>query len=171
MRSNEVSENPMNGNPPAYVLVFDPGPSTGAAWFRYGSFAGSELVSTDPVNAFGQMQRLYDLIRSGQAIGGPIVVIENFHSVGPLMRDSVATIRLAGWIEGVARLSGYEVVYHMPNVRKPYLADAKLLVGRGHPHELDATAQGLAFLARDTNRFYLAGSGLSAGRLDRSCTT
>ena len=139
-------------NTPSYVLAFDSGPHTGVAWFRYGSFAGSETVEVDPLHADGQMRRLFELLQDGKGLSdaGHIVVIENFHSVGPLTRDGVATIRLAGFLEGVARIQGYEVVYHMPSVRKPYIADAKLLVGKAHPHELDATAHGLALIERRT---------------------
>src|SRR5260370_117466 len=139
----------MNGTP-AYVLAFDSGPHTGVAWFRYGTFGGSELVVVDPVHADGQMRRLFELLQSGQSATHTVVVIENFHSVGPLTRDGVATVKLMGFVEGVARIRGYEVVYQMPSVRKPFLADAKLLVGRAHPHELDAAAHGLALIERRT---------------------
>lgn len=138
-------------SPPAYVLCFDPGPHTGVAAFLYGQLTASLTIEADAAHVGTRYQMIHGHIHGAAAFGGdagPIIVCENFHTVMPLTRDGFITLKLIGWIEGVARLAGFETVFQMPGVRVPYLADAKRLVGRGKPHELDAAAHGLAFLAR-----------------------
>lgn len=132
------------------ILAFDPGPHTGVARLRGGELVTSETVTLtgsdrgDMAALYGRLKTILEL----PMVLTPFVVIENYHTVGPMSREGMLTIRLMGWLEGLAAWEGYNYRFQMPSVKKAWLTEATQLLRKhgASRHERDAVAHGLACL-------------------------
>lgn len=132
------------------ILAFDPGPHTGVARLRDGVLLSSETLTLtgSTAGAFAEICGRLKTLCELPAPHPPFIVIENYHTVGPMSREGMLTIRLMGWLEGVAACGGYTYRFQMPSAKKAWLTEAtRLLRGRAASrHERDAVAHGLACL-------------------------
>lgn len=139
------------GNP--VLVAFDPGPHTGVAVFLNGELYESGTFAMVPPPVIPTRRSLFTLLAGlpdemGQ--GRPQVVIEDFRTAMAPTRDGLTTIKLIGFLEGICVLLEYPVALQLPAVRRPFIGRAKTIAP--HPslkHEVDAIAQGLAYLERD----------------------
>lgn len=137
---------------PNEVLCFDPGKHTGVALFLDGELAVTETVLPEmPEGLAGLYQRLQFLITSRPEECQ--IVIENYHTVGPLTTEGLLTIRIMGWLEGLALTHGHPYCFQMPSMKKPWLEEAQRLAKAmyGTRHVRDAIAHGLAWYYRNGN--------------------
>lgn len=144
------------------LLAFDPGPHTGIAKMLDGVFRGDDGQMCR--GAFQSATTLQPEIPLGaryltlkhtveSALGRhpstaipPVVVIEGYHTVVALGKDGLETIKLIGWIEGVALLAGCEVHVQQPSVKKPFLDRAREYASQDD-HSRDAVAHALAYMS------------------------
>ncbi len=133
------------------VLACDPGKHSGLALFVDGDLLQTELL----VGTLGEQgQALRWLLRAHRRRTPPAtLVLESFRNAARGMsRDMIDTVKLIGFMEGMARLYGWQVVLQMPPVKRPYLDDARALAPCVSEHERDAIAHALSYLAK-TNHF------------------
>lgn len=130
-----------------YVVAFDPGPHTGVAVFYHEALARTELFEDTgtPNSLARQYVHLYDLVEDYRGVK-PVFIVESYQSALTLNRDGIATIKLIGWIHGLALFRHIDIVFQMPMQKTPFLGEA----GRYNPadnHRHDAIAHALAYYA------------------------
>ncbi len=129
------------------VLACDPGKHSGLALFVDGDLLQTELL-------FGSLaeqgKTLRWLLYAHRRRTPPAtLVLEAFRNAARGMsRDMIDTVKLIGFIEGTARLYGWQVVLQMPPVKRPYLEDARLLAPYVSEHERDAIGHALSYFAK-----------------------
>lgn len=138
------------------LIALDPGPHTGVAMFQDGKLHSVNTVAH--ANLTEQYRTLYDLLMytfSGQfthpALPDPVVVIEDYRSQMTMTREGYYTVQLVGFLAGTVRCAGYAPHLQLPAARRAFLNPAMDLLKRTYthytPHERDATAHALAYLA------------------------
>lgn len=141
------------------VLAIDPGPHTGVAWFENGELHSLETVQPDQdIGRQWQFRRLHSLLlaldRSRTTEVAPVLVVENFRTVRLPGPDSMETIKLLGFLEGIAIVRDLPVILQMPSEKVAWKEQAIRLIHesmpgyRPTPHEFDAVCHGLAYYYR-----------------------
>lgn len=141
---------------PGAVLAFDPGPHTGYALFLDGAL--HNVGTINKVRQADQYKAVYDLLMyvfSGKfthpALPDPVVVVEDFRSQTTVTRDGYTTIQLVGFIVGTVQVAGFTPRLQLPAARRAFLGPALDVlhntIKHPTPHERDAVAHGLAYLA------------------------
>jgi hypothetical protein len=131
------------------LVAIDPGPHTGLAVFVDGKLAYSMTIAVtqgqDPAHQFLQVHAIVnDLLFHTDA--DVEVVVEDFKTTRPQGWPTYHTIQLIGWVRGVCFLLHVPCTPRLPAMRKAFLEEAQYLAKI--PHEQDAIAHGLAWLAR-----------------------
>jgi len=142
------------------LLAFDPGPHTGVAVFIDGALRNVYTLQERTQSL--QYRAVHNLLMyafSGQftnpVLNDPVVVIEDYRSQMTMTREGYYTVQLVGFIVGTTLTAGFTPHLQLPAVRRPFLNAAldtvKLLYAHHTPHERDATAHALAYLAHVAN--------------------
>ena len=76
-----------------------------------------------------------------------VIAIEDFIGAGPRNIYATTTLKLVGYTIGVASSLGIEHVVQVPQARKPFLPDAKLLIPK-KVHAMDSLAHALSYYRR-----------------------
>lgn len=118
---------------PGSILAIDPGGTTGVAT----RMPNGRIIA----GAFKEHTDIYAMLSNVDE-----VVIEGFYTAGRISRDGLHTVRIVGGVQALCWYLNKPCCLHMPHTRKPFIAQARALLGRGvTPHEIDATAHLLAY--------------------------
>lgn len=135
------------------LLCFDPGLTTGFAWFEEG----------DEAMKLTKCGHLYDLKEITQEVerfslsgGLATIVNENFARGNSVVKEQIETIRLCGGIEALAHVHGFGYAQQYPASRTGYVPIAKAMIkelGFGtlqeNHHAIDAIAHGLCYMDKE----------------------
>lgn len=142
------------------LLAFDPGPHTGVAVCIDGTVRNVYTIHS--ASLAEQYRLVYDTLMwgfSGQfthpILHDPVVVVEDYRSQMTMTREGYYTLNLIGFIVGVTLTAGFTPHLQLPAARRPFLTLAtdsvKRLYTHHTPHERDAVAHALAYLAHSAN--------------------
>jgi hypothetical protein len=128
------------------LLAFDPGGTTGVAYFE-----GARLLKVGAVHQHATIARLIETVPQEG-----IILCEDFNAIR-ITTDGRHTLRLIGFIEGICYQTHHAPPrFQRPQERRPFEPMAHTLLGARNtegekylPHHYDAVAHALAFLHRE----------------------
>lgn len=137
------------------VIAFDPGISTGFAYFEDG-----ELKDWHVLNSVRQVvENLYGTCHDNAI--STIVVMESFNRGNTVVDEQIQTLECCGAIVGICELLCLPLERQAPSVRKSYIPLAKQMIGDsilpGKNHTIDAIAHGIRYMERhgiDWNKYF-----------------
>lgn len=130
------------------LLCFDPGETTGMAYFEDFRLISCDEISTP--NIADSIRQIYNII---EKYGGPIVVYENYRvykwKAQSHVNEDLHTPKLIGAIESAACLNSRIPISQMASQAKQFADDKKLkawgMYEKGKKHGRDAVRHGLLF--------------------------